>query len=62
LWKQLKAEDELSLARRVLQHMREKPHCVIGGIPNVAATKKQLCEQEALLTSKDPELNAAYMV
>ena len=54
LWKQLKAEDQLSLARRIIQRMRMKPERVIGGVPNHA--RDTLWRQEALLTSKDPEL------
>jgi len=54
LWKQLKAEDQLSLARRVIQRIRTKPERVIGGVPNHA--KDSLWREEALLTSKDPEL------
>jgi predicted acylesterase/phospholipase RssA len=56
LWKRLKTEDQLSLARRVLQRMRTKPERVIGGVPNNATDT--LWRQEALLTSKDPELPA----
>jgi predicted acylesterase/phospholipase RssA len=57
LWKRLRNEDQLSLARQVLRQLREKPTCLSDGIPNDAATI--LCRQEALLTSKDPELDAA---
>jgi hypothetical protein len=57
LWKQLKKEDHLSLARSVIQRMRKKPERLIGGMPNQA--KNTLCREEALLTSKDPELSAA---
>ena len=39
--------------------MREKPTCLSDSVPNDKATKDVLCRQEALLTSKDPELNAA---
>jgi predicted acylesterase/phospholipase RssA len=56
LWKRLKTEDQLSLARRVLERMRTKPDRVIGGVPN--NQKDTLWRQEALLTSKDPELPA----
>jgi predicted acylesterase/phospholipase RssA len=59
LWKQLKAEVELSVAREVLKRMREKPESISDGVPSDAATKNKLCQQEALLTSKDPELNTA---
>src|SRR5262245_38234323 len=59
LWKRLKNEDQLSLARRVLRQLREKPLCLSDGVPNETSTKENLCRQEALLTSKDPELDAA---
>ena len=47
------------MARQVLRQLREKPLCLIDGVPNDAPTKEILCRQEALATSKDPELNAA---
>src|SRR6188508_2375398 len=59
LWKRLKNEDHLSLARRVLRQLREKPLCLSDGVPNDTSTKEALLRQEALLTSKDPELDAA---
>jgi predicted acylesterase/phospholipase RssA len=59
LWKRLKNEDHLSLARRVLRQLREKPLCLSDGVPNDTSTKETLLRQEALLTSKDPELDAA---
>ena len=59
LWKRLKKEDQLSLARQVLRQLREKPLCLSDGLPNDTPTKAILCRQEALLTSKDPELDAA---
>ena len=59
LWKQLKNEDQLSLARRVLRQLREKPLCLSDGVPNDTTTKEVLYREEALLTSKDPELYAA---
>jgi predicted acylesterase/phospholipase RssA len=59
LWKRLKKEDHLSLARQVLRQLREKPRCLSDGMPNQSPTKDVLCRQEALLTSKDPELDAA---
>jgi Tetratricopeptide Repeats-Sensor len=57
LWEQLKREDQLPLARRVLERMRKKPACISD--PKDKAVNNFLCQQEALLTSKDPELNAA---
>ena len=59
LWKRLKEEDQFSLARQVLRQLREKPLCLSDGVPNDTPTKDVLCRQEALLTSKDPELDAA---
>jgi predicted acylesterase/phospholipase RssA len=59
LWKRLKNEDQLSLARRVLRQLREKLLCLSDGVPNDTPTKEILCRQEALLTSKDPELDTA---
>jgi predicted acylesterase/phospholipase RssA len=59
LWKQLKNDDQLSLARRVLRQLREKPRCLSDGVPNDTTTKEVLYREEALLTSKDPELDAA---
>src|SRR5215208_4380417 len=59
LWKQLKAADQLSLARRVLERVRRVPNCLIDRVPPEVATKNRLCREEALLTSKDVELDAA---
>jgi hypothetical protein len=59
LWKQLKKEDQLSLAKQVLQRLREDPACLSDAMPSDKATNDVLCQQEALLTSKDPELSAA---
>jgi|RhiMethySRZTD1v2_1073278.scaffolds.fasta_scaffold01327_8 predicted acylesterase/phospholipase RssA len=59
LWKRLKEEDQFSLARQVLRQLREKPLCLGDGVPNDTATREILCRQEALVTSKDPELDAA---
>jgi hypothetical protein len=56
IWTTLKAGDQLSLARRVLERMREKSQCLSDGIPS--KTKNKLCCQHALLTSNDPELSA----
>jgi len=57
LWEQLKEEDELSLARLVLKRMREEPASISDGVQSDA--KSKLYQQEALLTSKDPELGTA---
>jgi predicted acylesterase/phospholipase RssA len=59
LWKRLKDEDQLSLARQVLRHLREKPLCLSDGAPKDTRTREILCRQEALLTSRDPELDSA---
>lgn len=58
LWKDLKNADELSLARRVLERIRDGSG-LIDKLPPDRKTKGKLCQQEALLTSKDPELGAA---
>jgi hypothetical protein len=34
LWRDLKKGDELSLARRVLEQIRQKPECVSDGVPD----------------------------
>ena len=57
LWRGLKAADDLSLARRVLERMRLKKG-LIGGFPADRKTRTKLCQQHALLTSKDRELSA----
>jgi hypothetical protein len=36
-----------------------KPECVLGGVPNNSQIRNKLCCEEALLTSKDPELSMA---
>jgi len=59
LWKQCKKADELSLARSVLSRMRKEDGSLIDGLPPARQIREELCRQEALLTSKDPELNAA---
>jgi predicted acylesterase/phospholipase RssA len=58
LWKELKRGDELSLARRVLERLRAGKG--LSDDPTTdRAVQKKLCQQEALLTSKDRDLNAA---
>jgi len=57
LWNDLKKQDQFSLARRVLEWVRQKPDSLSDGIPD--DRHDRLCREEALLTSKDPELNAA---
>jgi hypothetical protein len=58
LLEQLKDEDHLSLARQVLAQLREDANWLSDGVPNQQATRDNLCREEALLTSKDPELDA----
>jgi len=58
LWKNLKKADELSLARRVLRRLRAG-NGLIDQLPTDRRARNVLCQQEALLTSKDPELGAA---
>ena len=58
LWKELKNADELSLARRVLERLRDGAG-LLDNLPGDRKTKNHLCRQEALLTSKDPELSTA---
>jgi predicted acylesterase/phospholipase RssA len=58
LWKELQRSDELSLARRVLERLRDSKG-LVDKPPADRKIKNKLCQQEALLTSKDPELSAA---
>ena len=53
--KQLQADDELSLARSVLAQLR-KGTGLLDQLPADRRSKEKLCQQEALLTSKDPEI------
>ena len=57
VWRELKAGDDLSLARRVLERIRLKKG-LSGGLPPDRKTRATLCQQHALLTSKDRELSA----
>lgn len=59
LWRKLKATSEFALARMVLQRMRLDPDRIIDGVPADPEVRNELCREEALLTSKDIELNAA---
>jgi hypothetical protein len=59
LWRTLKDVNELALARMVLQRMRVDPERIIDGIPTDPGLRNELCREEALLTSKDIELDAA---
>jgi hypothetical protein len=58
LWKALKGADELSLSRRVLARLRAGKG-LFSSESMDRKTKQKLCQQEALLTSKGSELNAA---
>lgn len=58
LWKQLRKDDELSLARSVLARLR-KGTGLLDQLPADRRSKEKLCQQEALLTSKDPEMSSA---
>ncbi|HEX5871222.1 MAG TPA: patatin-like phospholipase family protein, partial [Longimicrobium sp.] len=55
LWKKLKAEGEISRARQVLERIRSGD-ALLDEVP--ASKRKKLCQEEAMLTSKDSELKA----
>ena len=57
LWKELRKLDELSLSRAVLSRLRQGKY-LSDALPGDKAALDELCRQEALLTSKDPELSA----
>jgi predicted acylesterase/phospholipase RssA len=62
LWRDLLEKDELSLARLVLTRLRDGDHdpdILLTRVSTAGATRRELCQQEALLTSKDEELSAA---
>lgn len=59
LWRQLAKEDELSLGRAVLSRLRREKKSLIDALPATRSIREELCRQEAMLTSKDPELSAA---
>jgi hypothetical protein len=59
LWRELMRINELASARMVLQRMRVNPDCITHGLPADQELRDELCRQEAVLTSKDVELNAA---
>jgi predicted acylesterase/phospholipase RssA len=56
LWKELKNADEISLARRVLERLRDGKG-LVDDLPGERKIREKLCQQEALLTSKDAELS-----
>jgi len=57
LWKQLKNDDEISLARSVIARLRSNDKHLRDKVPFDKEDK--LCQQHAELTSKDPELSAS---
>lgn len=58
LWRQLKSENEISLARSVLARLRNGEG-LLDQLPSDRKTKAKLCQQHAELTSKDPELSTS---
>jgi predicted acylesterase/phospholipase RssA len=58
LWKALKNANELPVARAVLGRLRKGDY-LLDGLPPDQEILDKLCQQEALLTSKDEELGAA---
>lgn len=59
LWRALKRSDELSLARLVLERIRTVSGALLDETPRKSEIRRNLRQQEALLTSKDQELGAA---
>jgi len=59
LSRNLQDGNELSLARRVIERIRQETG-LIDGLPADAAVRRELCQREALLTSKDSELPATF--
>jgi predicted acylesterase/phospholipase RssA len=57
VWRQLKADNEISLARSVLVRIRSGQG-LLDELPSDRKIKAKLCQQHAELTSKDPELSA----
>jgi len=57
LWRQLNEQDEISMARSVLARMRHSGAALLDPVPPEG--RDELCRQEALLTSKDPELSSS---
>lgn len=58
LWPRLKKESEISLARLVLARIRSAEG-LLDDLPPSRRTRGKLCQQQAELTSKDPELSAS---
>jgi hypothetical protein len=57
LWKQLKNDDEITLARSVIGKLRGNDKYIHDKVPFDEEDK--LCQQHAELTSKDPDLSAS---
>jgi predicted acylesterase/phospholipase RssA len=57
LWRRLKSENEISLARLVLTRIR-RDQGLLDELPPDRKIRAKLCQQHAELTSKDPELSA----
>lgn len=58
LWKELKNCNEISLARAVLARLRSREG-LLDDFPSNRQIASKLCQQQAELTSKDPELGAS---
>ncbi len=58
LWRSLKKENDLALARAVLARVRDREG-LVDQLPSKRSVRERLCREEALLTSKDPELSPA---
>jgi len=58
LWEQLKSQNEIALARQVVELIRDQRN-LIDRLPTDRKTRARLCQQHAELTSKDPELSAS---
>jgi len=58
LWRELRRLDKLSLVRAVLSRLRQGKY-LSDALPADKVVLDELCRQEALFTSKDPELSAA---
>lgn len=57
VWRQLKTRDDLPLARAVLERLRkDNGKCLRDGLPRDRKKQDRLCQQHALLISKDQEL------
>src|ERR1700712_3948450 len=60
LWKSLRGESEFTLAWTVLERMRKDNGAhLISGLSKDRKVLDKLCQQQALLISKDQELAAA---